>query len=295
MGILQTAERSSHLDPSENVMYQRHLIAYKEAAKIVSGTVLEVGSGEGYGIMELAPITEKYIAVDKYDTHISDELKGENDITFIQTEVPPLKGIDDDSVDFVVTFQVIEHIQNDELFLKEIKRVLKPGGILILETPNPENIIVGSSSFYLDPSHKAPVHPETLSFLTKYLGFELVKIVRLNEPKELIQHNSFELRRLLYGVSPDYSIIAQKKYDSNNFNLEINAFNINYGFKLEDIIAHVEKSIKDKELDKELLIENQFLALQNQFESLSIFWKPFSATTKKISSFVFNKIKSFFK
>ena len=31
MGILQTAERSSHLDPSENVIYQRHLIAYKEA------------------------------------------------------------------------------------------------------------------------------------------------------------------------------------------------------------------------------------------------------------------------
>jgi ubiquinone/menaquinone biosynthesis C-methylase UbiE len=136
MGILQTAERSSHLDPSENVMYQRHLIAYKEAAKIVSGTVLEVGSGEGYGIMELAPITEKYIAVDKYDTHISDKLNEENDITFIKTEVPPLKGIDNDSVDFVVTFQVIEHIQNDELFLKEINRVLKPGGKLIMTTPN---------------------------------------------------------------------------------------------------------------------------------------------------------------
>ena len=136
MGVLQTAERSSHLDPSENVMYQRHLIAYKEAAKIVSGTVLEVGSGEGYGIMELAPITEKYIAVDKYDTQISDKLNEENDITFIKTEVPPLKGIDNDSVDFVVTFQVIEHIQNDELFLKEINRVLKPGGKLIMTTPN---------------------------------------------------------------------------------------------------------------------------------------------------------------
>ena len=110
MGILQTAERSSHLDPSENVIYQRHLVAYKEAAKMISGTVLEIGSGEGYGIMELAPISDKYIAVDKYDTHISAKLKGENDITFIQTEVPPLNGIEDNSVDFVVTFQVIEHI-----------------------------------------------------------------------------------------------------------------------------------------------------------------------------------------
>ena len=82
MGILQTAERSSHLDPSENVIYQRHLIAYKEAAKIISGTVLEVGSGEGYGIMELAPKAEHYIAVDKYNTDISDELKSVNNITF---------------------------------------------------------------------------------------------------------------------------------------------------------------------------------------------------------------------
>ena len=135
MVILQTAERSSHLDPSENVIYQRHLIAYKEAAKIISGTVLEVGSGEGYGIMELAPKAEHYIAVDKYNTAISDELKAANNITFVQTEVPPLKGIEDNSVDFVVTFQVIEHIE-DEMFLQEIHRVLKPGGKVILTTPN---------------------------------------------------------------------------------------------------------------------------------------------------------------
>lgn len=136
MSILQTAERSSHLDPSENVIFQRHLIAYKEAAKIISGTVLEIGSGEGYGVMELADKTEKYIAIDKYDSPISEELKSKNNIEFKQMNVPPLKGIESDSVDFVVTFQVIEHIQDDEKFVKEIFRVLKPGGKLILTTPN---------------------------------------------------------------------------------------------------------------------------------------------------------------
>ena len=136
MGILQTAERSSHLDPSENVIFQRHLIAYKEAANLVSGTVLEIGSGEGYGMIELASKAEHYIAIDKYETLISDELKVSNNITFIQSEVPPLKEIEDNSVDFVVSFQVIEHIKNDELFLHEIHRVLKPGGKAILTTPN---------------------------------------------------------------------------------------------------------------------------------------------------------------
>lgn len=136
MGILQTAERSTNLDPSENVVFQRHLVAYKEAVKIIKGTVLEIGSGEGYGIKELAPVSEKFIAVDRYETHIKKDFKEENNITFIQTEVPPLKEIDSSTIDFVVTFQVIEHISNDKLFLSEIKRVLKPGGKLIMTTPN---------------------------------------------------------------------------------------------------------------------------------------------------------------
>ena len=161
MGILQTAERSSHLDPSENVIYQRHLIAYKEAAKLVSGTVLEVGSGEGYGIMELAPKADHYIAVDKYNTDISDELKKENNITFIQAEVPPLKGIEDKSVDFVVTFQVIEHINDDEMFLQEIHRVLKPGGKLILTTPN------SMMSLTRNPWHTREYTPEQMGEVLK--------------------------------------------------------------------------------------------------------------------------------
>jgi len=161
MGILQTAERSSHLDPSENVIYQRHLIAYKEAAKLVSGTVLEVGSGEGYGTTELAPKSDHYIAVDKYNTEISDELKKENNITFIQAEVPPLNGIADNSVDFVVTFQVIEHIKNDKMFLQEIHRVLKPGGKMILTTPN------SMMSLTRNPWHTREYTPEQMGEVLK--------------------------------------------------------------------------------------------------------------------------------
>ena len=136
MGILQTAERSSHLDPSENVVFQRHLIAYKEAAKIINGTVLEIGSGEGYGITELAPLADKYIALDKYPPDISDDFIEKHNIHFIKSLAPPLKGVQTDSIDWVVTFQVIEHIKKDHIFLSEIRRVLSPGGKLIMTTPN---------------------------------------------------------------------------------------------------------------------------------------------------------------
>ena len=49
-------------------------------------------------------------------------------------EIPPLHNIESNSIDYVVTFQVIEHIQDDNYFLEEIYRVLKPGGKLLLTT-----------------------------------------------------------------------------------------------------------------------------------------------------------------
>ena len=56
MVILQTAERSTHLDSSENVIYQRHLVAYKQASKLIHGTVLEIGTGTGMGTPELVDV-----------------------------------------------------------------------------------------------------------------------------------------------------------------------------------------------------------------------------------------------
>ena len=192
MGILQTAERSSHLDPSENVIYQRHLIAYKEAAKIISGTVLEVGCGEGYGIMELAPKAEHYIAVDKYNTDISDELNEANNITFIQSEVPPLKGIEDNSVDFVVTFQVIEHIEDDERFLQEIHRVLKPGGKVILTTPNV------MMSLTRNPWHTREYTPEQMGEVLKssFDNYELKGIFGNDKIMDYYNKNKESVRKI---------------------------------------------------------------------------------------------------
>ena len=50
-------------------------------------------------------------------------------------------------------------------------RVLKPGGLLIVETPNPTNVVVGAAAFYRDPSHLRPIHPDYLQFLARESGF----------------------------------------------------------------------------------------------------------------------------
>lgn len=129
---MQTAERSSGHDPSEQVIYNRCLYAYKAASEYLNGSIIELGSGEGYGIQLLAPLAKRYLAVDKFDTDIS----GHAHVEFRKQLLPSLAGIEDNSFDYAVTFQVIEHIQDDKFFISEIYRVLKPGGTLFLTTPN---------------------------------------------------------------------------------------------------------------------------------------------------------------
>jgi len=132
---MQTAERVSHTDLSDNYVFQRSQLAYYEAKKIVSGDVLEIGSGQGYGINIIASKTNRYVAIDKYSTEIN-QPKDAPKIEFLNINVPPLSGLKDDSFDFVVSFQVIEHIKKDKDLVEEVCRILKPGGKFIVSTPN---------------------------------------------------------------------------------------------------------------------------------------------------------------
>ena len=130
---IQTAERASSAHNADNPVYQRHLVAYNQAAKMISGKVLEIGCGEGYGIPILAPKCTEYTAIDKFTAGL-DSLP--DNAKFIQMSVPYLNNFEDNTFDWVVSFQVIEHIQDDKTYLKEINRVLKPEGKLIFTTPN---------------------------------------------------------------------------------------------------------------------------------------------------------------
>ncbi len=137
MGKIQTAERVSQSDVSDNFVFQRSYLAYVEAAKLISGNVLEIGTGSGYGIELLSSKADKFLTIDKFESTVGAEAsKTIENVDFRQMNVPPLNGLDDNQFDFVVSFQVIEHIKKDTAFVKEIHRVLKPGGKFIHTTPN---------------------------------------------------------------------------------------------------------------------------------------------------------------
>ncbi len=131
MSKIATAERVSH-EASDNFVYQRSRLAYHYAAERVSGEVLEIGTGSGYGISILASHATKYTTIDK---HLPQMEEVEANVEMISATVPPLP-FSDESFDCVVSFQVIEHIVNDTRFIEEVYRVLKPNGIFIVSTPN---------------------------------------------------------------------------------------------------------------------------------------------------------------
>ena len=136
MAKIYTTEITSEQIPSDNPIHQRLFKAYVVAKDYVKGDVLEVGCGEGRGIDVLIAKAHSFTAVDKIKPVIDSLQKKYPNAIFRSMSIPPLVGIPDNRYDFVVSFQVIEHIQDDALFLQEIKRVLKPGGTALLTTPN---------------------------------------------------------------------------------------------------------------------------------------------------------------
>jgi O-antigen chain-terminating methyltransferase len=82
------------------------------------------------------------------------------------------------SLDAIVSFHVVEHLPAETLdrLIRAAWRTLRPGGLLVLETPNPLSIVVAASRFWRDPTHLRPLHPDALRLCCEQAGFESVEI-----------------------------------------------------------------------------------------------------------------------
>ena len=136
MAKVYTTEITSEEITSDNPIHQRLFKAYVVATDHIHGDVLEVGCGEGRGVSLLMQYAKTFTAVDKLRDVIGNLSVKYPEGVFLSMNIPPLKELANSSFDSIVSFQVIEHIEDDILFLKEINRVLKPGGIALITTPN---------------------------------------------------------------------------------------------------------------------------------------------------------------
>ena len=127
-----------------------------------------------------------------------------------------LSHIADSSLGAVSAFHIIEHLPFDRLLelLQTSCRKLVPGGVLLLETPNPENILVGSHTFYHDPTHRNPLTPTSSAFFVRYSGFTDPEIRRLHpypDSARVIGDDPLTARVNGHLCGPqDFALIARK-------------------------------------------------------------------------------------
>lgn len=114
-----------------------HLHRYMLATHYVKQkAVLDIASGEGYGSYMLAQVAQSVIGVDIDEASVvaAREKYARPQLQFLKGSCEKLP-VEDDSIDVVVSFETIEHITQQELFLREVKRVLRQDGLLIISSP----------------------------------------------------------------------------------------------------------------------------------------------------------------
>lgn len=195
------------------------------------GRVLDLGCGRGESLINLREAGFEPLGLD-----VSEEMVRVCREKGLQAEVGDLfeflRQVEPGSFDAVISFHVIEHLPVERLSLlvRLAFRALKSDGVLILETPNPLSLVVSGRSFWLDPTHLRPVHPDYLVLAARQAGFDAVERLDLRpypkaerlpeaslegateaEARVLDQINRLRDRvdDLLFGYQ-DFAIVARK-------------------------------------------------------------------------------------
>ena len=134
-----------------------------------------------------------------------------------QNALSYLRHLPDATLGVITAFHFLEHCPFEMIFfiVREAARTLKPGGLFILEVPNPANSLPAAYEFWRDPTHIRPLPMDLLCFLFQHHGFKQEKILYRN-PVDEGQRLPFDqlefinqLNSLLYGAR-DYGLIARR-------------------------------------------------------------------------------------
>ncbi len=156
-----TGERTLPGISRENYWYARHVVAYESALPLARDRhVIDVGCGEGYGCAMLGAVAGRVLGIDISPEVVAHarERYGRETVSFEVMDVNRLQ-VPDASFDLAVSFQVVEHLVDESGYFSELARVLKPGGVAFLTTPNRLTISPGSDK-PINPFHLREYTPE---------------------------------------------------------------------------------------------------------------------------------------
>ena len=206
--------RGSRVEIKSKQRYYLPLI--RDILQNIDGKVVDIGCGRGEWLELLKENSIRAVGVDLNRLMVQ-ESKNYGLEAVYQDAISYLKSQEENSISIITGFHIVEHLPFEVLIslFDESLRVLKKGGAVIFETPNPENIMVGACNFYTDPTHINPIPPITLQFLAQNRGFLDVKIERLNpikEPSFVDINNAQDINNLIFASTKeqDYAIIGYK-------------------------------------------------------------------------------------
>jgi len=196
-----------------------------------------------------------------------------------------LKGLSEKKYELVSLIHVIEHLPFEYTFqlFSEVSRVLKPGGIFIVEFPYTKNLMIGAYSFWIDPTHLRPVHPELLEFIGKRNGLIISKSFPINGVKNI---DSFSIESLFY-FSPDVSVVFVKDSENElyleNVKEVLTQLSLNASLDFEDVANLLKRDLRNldhklnflsekfaKEMEPQLLdLQSKLTAIWNKLNFLS--------------------------
>lgn len=217
----ENAFRGDRDEVKARVAYYLEPLAKAGIEPAGENVILDLGSGRGEWLEVLAEHGYCGRGVDLNREMVKESQARGQEV--VEAEVLDfLKAQEGGSFAVISSMHLIEHLPHAALIqlLDEAVRVLRPGGVLILETPNPENVRVGSCMFYMDPTHLNPIPPLLLQWLVQARGFEQATIERLSEHRgkpDLVPVSedvpgAAQINKMVewFTLPPDYAVIARK-------------------------------------------------------------------------------------
>jgi len=173
---------------------------------------LDIGCGRGEFLVALKNNDFPCVGVD-LNPAMADAARAQGLEVVVADAIAHLRGLDPGSVAVVSAFHLVEYLPFELTLhlIEAAKRVLIQGGLLILETPNPENLVVGACTFWYDPTRLRPLPPALLKFYVESADYESVRTARFTRQQPGPDTVTIDQPVLPSVDGPlDYAIIARK-------------------------------------------------------------------------------------